>query len=122
MNITINIKEERIADLIETALNHIGYWCEITSCDIIKKHVESGEREELAVVLSEGRIILQHIDPDNGDKLETLTWDHEAVKRGLKLMVEEHAHQFAQFMSEQGDMVTGDVFAQCCLLGEVRYG
>jgi hypothetical protein len=37
-------------------------------------------------------------------------------------MAREAPQHFADFLNENDDADTGDVFVQCCLLGEIRYG
>jgi len=48
--------------------------------------------------------------------------DLDACKRGLQVMAEEYPRHFADFMSENEDAETADVWLQCCLFGEVVYG
>jgi hypothetical protein len=40
----------------------------------------------------------------------------------LRLMAEKEPRHFADFMQENDDAVTGDVFLQCVLLKAVIYG
>ena len=47
--------------------------------------------------------------------------DSFAIRRGLQVFVEQYPHHFADMLLENGDMITGDVFVQCCLFGEVKY-
>ncbi len=44
------------------------------------------------------------------------------LENGLKVMADKHPRHFANMMIEDGDAETADVFLQCCLFGEVRYG
>lgn len=46
----------------------------------------------------------------------------EQIRRGLAVMQEKHPRHFGDFMSENDDAETADVFLQCCLFGEVVYG
>ncbi len=46
----------------------------------------------------------------------------DAIDRGLKLMAEKTPKHFNDFITRYGDAVTGDVFLQFCLLGELVYG
>lgn len=48
--------------------------------------------------------------------------DGEAIQRGLKVMQDKYPRHWGDFLSEDGDAVTGDVFLQCCLFGEAVYG
>jgi hypothetical protein len=115
IHIQVDIDVNRVSNLIETALNHIGYWCEVVGEELPTENF-------IDMVIGNGKLELNHLDPDNGELIELVVWNRETVEKGLKLMAEKHPYQFAQFMSNQGDMVTGDVFAQLCLLGDVLYG
>lgn len=46
----------------------------------------------------------------------------EAIQRGVKIMAEKYPRHFGDWLSENDDAITGDVFLQCCLFGEVVYG
>lgn len=44
------------------------------------------------------------------------------IKKGLRIFAKEHPSHFSDFLRENYDMTTGDMFLQCCLFGEVIYG
>lgn len=44
------------------------------------------------------------------------------LKKGLKVMSEKYPKHFKDFLIENCDAITGDVFLQCCVEGEVIYG
>lgn len=49
--------------------------------------------------------------------------DRESIARGLQKFAQGvNAQHFGNWMSEQDDAITGDVFLQLCLFGEVIYG
>jgi hypothetical protein len=48
--------------------------------------------------------------------------DLEAIDRGLQLMADKYPRHFADFVGENEDASTGDVFLQLCLFGELVYG
>lgn len=48
--------------------------------------------------------------------------NRETMLRGLNLMAAEHPRHFRDFVDENDDAITGDVYLQCCVLGEVVYG
>lgn len=50
-----------------------------------------------------------------------VTLDLDAVERGLKLMAEKYPHHMRNFINEDDDAETADVFLQCCLFGDIRY-
>jgi len=48
--------------------------------------------------------------------------DLNAIEKGLQLMATKFPDHFADFIKEQDDATTGDVFLQCCLFKDVIYG
>lgn len=48
--------------------------------------------------------------------------DMQAIERGVNVMAEKCPRHFADVINENDDAITGDVFLQCCLFGEVIYG
>ena len=49
-----------------------------------------------------------------------LTMDN--VRKGLELMRDEYPHHYADLMEEEDDAITGDVWLQLAVFGEVIYG
>lgn len=48
--------------------------------------------------------------------------DSAALVNGLRLMASDQPRHFADFVAENDDAITGDVFLQCVLLKAVIYG
>ena len=46
----------------------------------------------------------------------------ETMKKGLQLMATKYPHHFADFVKENDDAITGDVFLQLCLFDDIIYG
>lgn len=70
-----------------------------------------------------GEVIFSVIDGDtNGDGKKTYRLDRVALKQGLQLMAEKYPKHWYNFIDENGDAETGDVFLQLCLFGSVIYG
>lgn len=55
-------------------------------------------------------------------EMRTARLDLAAVVRGLEVMREKFPRHFGNFLSENDDGETGDVFLQCALFGDVVYG
>jgi len=47
--------------------------------------------------------------------------DRDGIEKGLQVMCDEHQSHFMDFVTEEDDQTTGDVFLQCCLFGGVVY-
>jgi hypothetical protein len=46
----------------------------------------------------------------------------DTIAKGLQTMADKYPRHFGDFMSENDDADTGDVFLQCCLFDEIVYG
>lgn len=134
---TIAVQQEiplsRIADLLCCAFEGgSNYWYLI-------KESHAPSTDELPFRTDEIRVF-PHVDyPLNeGGYLIITTLEHDvhkgkkewrldlnAVKHGLRVMAAlqpgHGGHHFPNFMAENEDAETGDVFLQCCLFGEIIY-
>jgi hypothetical protein len=126
IEIKISVSQGRISDLLCNAFEGgSNYWYLITSQ---KKPPVLSFRSDVKEVyphldypLNEGGSLkIQDMEGENRKKRYTL--DLEAVKRGLEIMARDYPRHWADFISENDDGDTGDVFLQCCLFGEAIYG
>lgn len=62
------------------------------------------------------------ITDKESDGKEEYRLDRAALERGLQVMSDKYPHHFGDFMSENDDAITADVYLQCCLFGEAIYG
>ena len=60
------------------------------------------------------------VHPHDEEKGYLLT--RKNMERGIQLMSEKYTHHFADLINENDDAITGDVFLQLCLFGELIYG
>lgn len=143
VSVTHDIDIERIRGLLCCGFEGgVGYWCQIidyTFPDGVKydDFREGGKRQDpenywhpcQLVPTTNGCAVICNIDAGEGlseeeekQNEEGLRLDLEAIGRGLKIMANKYPHHFADFIQENDDATTGDVFIQCCLLGEIVYG
>ena len=114
--ITIEIKKsipvKRITDLLCCGLEGgIIYW-------VKKIKAKKGmSNEDLYDIKRENWGIII-IDEDN--KEHTLTI--ESLKKGIQLMANDADYHFNNFVKENEDAETGDVFIQMCCFNEIIYG
>ena len=120
---TINIPLRRIADLLCTAFEGgVGYWCTIVGYDEpanSKKFLDEDRIYKYADYPLCGGAVHCEITETEGEQKRL---DGTAIIEGLKIMAEKYPRHFSNFISENEDAETGDVFLQCCLLGEVEFG
>lgn len=129
--ISVNVKHEislqRISDLLCSAFEGgSNYWYQIDK--FIKPETMSFRTDKdqifrhLDYPLNEGgALIISDIEGD----LNEPPWkrlDLNAIKKGLRTMAKKHPRHMGDFLNENDDADTGDVFLQCCLFGEVIYG
>jgi hypothetical protein len=131
--VTHNISKERIADVLCSAFEGgSNYWYRI------EKEVtpEEGKRFKtfpdlgdgtsyLDLPLSEGGalIVSDFNGVNEGETPKKRTLNLSSIQRGLKVMAEKYPRHFGHFLDEErADSITGDVFLQCCLFGEIVYG
>jgi len=58
---------------------------------------------------------------DMEDNNKTYTLSLKEIEHGLKVFAEKYPRHFGNWLSEDDDAITGDVFLQCCLFGEAKY-
>lgn len=118
--VEIELGDELLRDLMVLAVEHFGYG----SFDLVEYVGDPIEgcklRRHEYYPLTEGHA-LAFVDR-YGDSDERHTLDRDAVERGLRLMADRHTKNFMDLVTENSDVITGDVFLQLALLGEVVYG
>lgn len=106
------------ADTVESALTSAfegggNYWMEL---------VEYGDEALYPgeAIMNGGKVVIRDFENDKPRKYElTLA----KVERGLQDLAhsEDYAHHFHDLISDNGDMITGDVLLQFCLFRTVKY-
>jgi hypothetical protein len=123
IHISIPILEERISDLLCNALEGgSNYWYWIKSYNYPDKQTKESLKlgfPHIDLPFAEGgSLTIQDREGDMPDKI----LDRKAMMKGLSIMAKDYPHHFGDFMTENDDATTGDVFLQCALYGEVIYG
>lgn len=127
---TVEIPESRVADLLCTAMEGgVGYWAQITGYRKPKelwrgKGWEGDVFRHVHYPMSRGgAMFLREYDGDE-DPPPTWTVTRSKLIAGLRKMASDprYLRHFADFMRENEDAITGDVFLQLSLFGEVVYG
>jgi hypothetical protein len=149
---TIEVSRERIADLLCCGMEGgIGYWGRITKYVPPPKDssLDIGGSWDRVDVGEDKRTIYKHIhwpmcEAGGGIVIADTEWEYllddspdeykknaafqptllnwERLQEGLQVMAEKYPRAFADFMSEDDDAETGDVFVQCAVLGEIIFG
>lgn len=69
-----------------------------------------------------GALIITSTEGDEINGAKQWTLDRDAITRGLAVMSEKYPKHYGDAIGETGDAITGDVFLQCCLFGDIIYG
>jgi hypothetical protein len=147
-DVKTRVSNRDISYLLTCALEcgNVNYWCVIVDLVKPKDPTVWMERDDDGKLrnpkekphryydwpLSEGgALVIAELDEwseaeEEGDtsKVKTYRVDRESIQRALNRMQAEYPHHFANFMKDNADAITGDVFLQlCCGFEEgVRYG
>jgi hypothetical protein len=121
------IKMDRLHDLLCTALEGgVGYWCQITKYNPAEgKTKKDYQYPHLDIIFDGGSITVRDCisegegcDPEFEPKDVTL----EDLKKGLTIMAEKYDWHFNNFINDNDDAETGDVFFQCAVMGDIVFG
>lgn len=125
--VTTDIPIQRVSDLLCSAFEGgSNYWYQIDK--FIKplnfNNSEEGDEKfrHLSYPINEGGALVISADEEEEGKPVTYSLNLETIEKGLKVMAEKYPRHFNDFMQENDDACTGDVFLQCCLFGEVIFG
>lgn len=125
MKVTANfeISDERISDLLCSAFEGgSNYWYFIREVNYPQGKTKADFKYwHMEVPLSEGgSLIIDYIEGD--EDLSGKILNRESIQKGLKLMAEKFPKHYYDFITENDDADTGDVFLQLCLYEDVIFG
>jgi hypothetical protein len=123
VRVTVTIEDQRLQDLLTNALEGgSNYWYILREMTYPKGQTRESlgiEFEHVELPFKGGSITIG--DYEAAHKPDAVL-DRKAIKKGLKIMAAKELKHFADFLAENDDATTGDVFLQCCCFGEVIYG
>jgi len=126
MQITLDIPSKRLADLMVSAFEGATtYWAQAAHPSMpLGKEYESPWYSDPKFWEGSFSVDVRFDDPakpeGNGKGRKTIGPDD--VKKGFELMATKYGHHFGEFMRENEDAETADVFLQCVVLGDLVYG
>lgn len=111
MEIIIDIPDSRVIDLFISACGGgSNYWCK----SIVPN--QTGKQSSQFYMLREGFVI------HDGETNQTISVTPGMIRKALNLFLIETPIAFAEWISENDDAETADVFLQLCTFGKVIYG
>ncbi len=118
------ISDHRMADLLCAALEGgIGHWACLIKTELGEEDVKPWGDDYTPKYIQAPFCTggsLTFCDVEDEDTVWTLTRD--GMQEGLDTMTEKYPNRTADFLAENDDAETGDVFVQCALLGDIDYG
>lgn len=130
MDFTIKqaVSEIRVSDLLCSGLEGgIGYWGRIdayTKPESFEFRVDSDRvyRHIDYPMNKGGSITIEITDGGEIGGVTRFTLNREKLQEGLDVMARDFPKHMADFVGENDDATTGDVFLQCALFGRVIFG
>jgi hypothetical protein len=129
IKIETQIPFDRITDLLCSAFEGgSNYWYNIEYYQKPKNFNNSKDKtgkdifKHLDYPINEGGYLAISDNNDGQGETEREILNLESIERGLKVMAKKYPSHMKDFLDEQDDAGTGDVFLQCCLFGKVIFG
>lgn len=119
------ITKQRISDLLCSAFEGgSNYWYIITANIKPAKLTFRTDPDHIYPHLDyplndDGALMIGDLEDDSRPPIRL---DLDAIGKGLALMARTQPRHFGDFLAENDDASTADVFLQLCLFGEVIYG
>lgn len=126
--VTHEIDEQRVRDLLCSAWEGgSSYWCRLKETDIppTAKPLIAAEPEMYSHIypfIPGVTVTLEDTTGEDSGHGNEWTLTREKLVDGLQVMATKYPRHFNNFMEEDDDAETGDVFLQCCLFGEIVFG
>ena len=122
LKITHTVTDERVTDLITSALEGgSNYWYMI---DISQSTLVNDAHYLVEQPMRGGNLCVGLKNEEDGPVNGLTQWNlnRESCKQGLEIMSRTYPRHFADWLNKNDDAITGDVFLQCALFGEIIFG
>jgi hypothetical protein len=129
----LNVDQKRICDLLCNAFEGGVNWCVILDnrqpTEEVMIPVEWKKYPHISYCWGDGAVLLGDSDAywGGGEDESTLEdsekWEltEEKIIKGLMVMADKYSRHFSDFMNDNQDAETGDVFLQCALFGDIVF-
>jgi hypothetical protein len=131
--VTIDVPAQRIAEIMTMAIEGnpmTRSWCAGVSLTSNAPDYLAGETvaawyERPSVFESDFKFqvkeILDQRKPPNSDNIKVHVVDLNKISTGIGILSKKYAHHFRDFIADNADVCTADVFLQCVALGDIIY-
>lgn len=122
--ITFTVKFEKDEDLKSLLCSAFeggsNYW--IDSVELSKKPSKSYDWLHEVPFDTKGELKIALSKEGKGSLIEFHFLNLSKIQKGIEIMHNKYPRHYADFISENADAITADVFLQCCLFGETIFG
>lgn len=135
IKVEIEVEPQRLCDLLVGVfdLGACNYWVykvdyempedpDWSWCTPSEREDWEGSRKVYVAAMCGGHIDWVLLNDDENGPGETVRTGRKELIKGVKVMAEKYPHHFSNLVNDNDDAETSDVFAQCCVLGEIVYG
>lgn len=126
------VSTEQLSDLLTSAFEGgSNYWYMIQEfikpTQLVHKEFPEDNRKEAHYATEYclnpgGALMIDDEQADEPSLKKPVRLDIEACQKGLDVMAKKYPHHFKDLLADNTDAITGDVFLQCCIFGDVIYG
>lgn len=113
INVPVKVQPHTVYDLLIDGDWH--YWVETVRW---RTGYSAADDADILTEAAKGEAVWFYVDT----QLRPFQLDGTKIQRGLELMARDYPHHWHDVVTQNQDAITGDVFLQLCLFGEVRYG
>jgi hypothetical protein len=120
VNVQTSIPLQRLSDLLCSAIEGgSNYWIEYW-----ERHNATRKQAEFLsdVPFVEGAWLELKDNDDTTSGGGVFKINMETLSKGLQIFSDKYPKHFSDFINENDDAITADVFLQCCCFGEAIYG
>jgi hypothetical protein len=127
----VEFDEQRVRDLLCSAWEGgSNYWCRVEMTTIppaaeaeVTRLRDAGEMFGHIYPFIPGvQVVLQDVTGEDSGHGTEWTLTREKLIDGLQALADKAPYHFANFVAENDDSETGDVYLQMCLFGEIVFG
>lgn len=129
VTISVKVDKSRVGDLLCTAIEGgSNYWYTIEgyvepkSEDLVQHTTLGQVFKHIDYPLSKGGAMIISDRLADSKSVTRVALDWPMCLRGLEVMQRDYPRHFADWLAENDDADTGDVFLQCAVFGKVIYG
>jgi hypothetical protein len=125
VELQVRVPLRRLAYLLHAAYDGCAYWAQIVGYEDPpdgSSIVSAGSGDAVNYPLTGGAVLISNAPAEAPGEVTIARLDLAAIARGLRLMYDTQPRHYCDFIGGNEDAITGDVFLQLCLYGEVVYG